>query len=128
MIQSESVRQRTVANSSTDAEIRAASSAARQVIGHRQVLELLGFATLPPSPIYIDNDGARSTFKTGNINKMVKHLATDVALVRDYQTKNWITIEDVNTNENLADIGTKPLRESVLSGHRDKVLIKMEHF
>jgi len=127
LIQADSNRQKTVANSSTDAEIRAGSYAARQVVGQRQILELLGFKPTRPSKIYIDNNGAIQSFRSSNINRLVKHLATDIALMRNYQKLGLVEFCEIDTKLNISDVGTKPTTSNTFESHRDKILVRINN-
>ncbi|CAM0953939.1 unnamed protein product [Alopecurus aequalis] len=104
-----SQKQRIVAQSSCEAEYVAAASAACQGIWlGRLIGELLG-REANRFALKIDNQSAISLCKNPVFHERSKHIDTRYHYVRDCVDKGKIAVEHVRTENQLADILTKPL-------------------
>ena len=104
--------QPTVANSSSEAEYMAASNALKEILYFTNVfkeIELLKF--LLPVSVLIDNSGAISMASTPVSNKNTKHIDIRHHFIRDAFEDGTIFPLHVHTDENTADLFTKPLAD-----------------
>jgi hypothetical protein len=104
-----SKRQSTIALSSTEAEYISLSNGSREAIWLRS---LFGEMTKPletPTPIFCDNQGAKSLAKDNTNHAGTKHIDVQYHFVREAVEANKITIIYTPTDDMLADIFTKPL-------------------
>jgi hypothetical protein len=59
--------------------------------------------------VFSDNEGALVTVKHGALKAIFKHVNVKFHRSRNLQENRIVNFEYVNTNENLADLVTKPL-------------------
>ncbi|KAJ1527993.1 hypothetical protein ONE63_007921 [Megalurothrips usitatus] len=71
------------------------------------VEELLGVK--PKITLYVDNQSAIAMIKSGQLSRKSKHIDVKYHFVNDELQKGWFNIKHVKSQENLADILTKPL-------------------
>lgn len=104
-----SQKQRTVALSSCEAELMAATTAAQQALWLRSLIgELTG---LEPKPVtlFVDNKSAIALIKNPVFHGRNKHIDTRFHFIRECVENGQITVEYVGTSEQRADILTKAL-------------------
>ena len=122
-IVSQSCYQPTVATSSCEAEYMAISNALKEILYFTNVfreVELLLFQL--PVSIYIDNTGAIDMSTTQVSNKRTKHIDIRHHLIRDSYEDGTIFPLHVPTEENTADLFTKPLSDALFIKHREAVV------
>ena len=100
--------QKTVASSSTEAEIHAAAAATKEAMWLRLLLKEFGVKATPMK-ILCDNQGAIRNMENPIISARTKHVGIRFAFVRDRVEAGEIAFEYVSTHENAADMLTKPL-------------------
>jgi hypothetical protein len=102
--------QQTVATSTTEAEYQAASGAAREALWLRQLYIDLN---IPASPMVINCDslGAISSLNRFQVSQRTKHIDVIHHFVRERAQLKQIKFDFVKTNENIADVLTKPVVE-----------------
>ena len=98
------------AKSSTAAEIIAMCDATEEAIWIKNLLTEMG--ETPELTLYADNKPSISTIENAKISKGNKHIARRYHFVKGYVTSGDIDIKYVPTEENLADIYTKPLDQT----------------
>ena len=103
-----SKRQQSVALSTTEAEIMAASQAAAEIIYFRGILSELG-RELDPTVLYVDNAGAVELAKDMKSCKRSRHIERRYLKVRELVADGEIKVMHVSSHENHADMFTKPL-------------------
>ena len=110
-------RQGIAVRSSTEAEMLAVADAAADVSYFRDLLRELHHPQQSPTPVHCDNAGTvrNSMLPT---NKRTRHLNVPFAVVRDQQQQGTISLRDVHTGQNPADMSTKPLGPTKLERHR----------
>jgi hypothetical protein len=107
-------KQPTVALSSCEAEYMAFTECVQEACFLSMLLtELIEVPS--PIPIYGDNQGAISLIKNPIVSNRSKHIDIKHHFLREKFTSNFITVTHVNTDENVADVFTKPVTRNKLS-------------
>jgi len=105
-----SVKQQTVAKSSTEAEYIAASETVSDIIWARQLLTDLSFDISQPTVLHVDNRTAIMMIESTNTqHNRRKHINVKHHFIREKKEEGVITAEWIDTKSQLADIMTKPL-------------------
>jgi histone deacetylase 1/2 len=103
-------RSSTVADSTTVAEYYALNAAAKEAIFLRDILTFLNLTPPGPTPIFCDSSGARSVATNPGIHHpRMKHLRVAVHKIQEFVDLKDISIHEINTADNIADIFTKAL-------------------
>ena len=105
----QSQKQKTVALSSCEAEYIAATSAACQAMWLRRLLEDMIGKQSDTTTIYIDNKSAIQLCKNPVFHDRSKHIEVRYHFIRECVESKKICVEHIRTEEQLADILTKPL-------------------
>jgi hypothetical protein len=104
-----SKKQATVALSTMEAEYIALSHAARENLWLRSLFTELSLPPSKPFPIFCDNRGAIDfTFNAG-YHARSKHIDMRHHFIRDLVTSHEVSVHHCASEDNLADIFTKPL-------------------
>ena len=101
--------QKCVALSAVEAELVAASEAAREALFFSYLLRDLGVAGVKPI-LHTDSQGCIQVSKDLAKHWKLKHIDTRYYFIRDHVQDGDISIEFVGMANNAADILTKPLR------------------
>ena len=101
--------QKCVALSAVEAELVAASEAAREALFFSYLLRDLGVTGVKPI-LHTDSQGCIQVSKDPAKHWKLKHIDTRYYFVRDHVQDGDISIEFVGTANNVADILTKPLK------------------
>lgn len=104
-----SKRQHSVALSSTEAEIMAASHAASELIYFRSLLRELGDEVSEPTELYVDNVGEIELSKDMKSCQRSRHIERRYLYVRELVAQGEIIVKYVRTETNHADVLTKSL-------------------
>ena len=113
-----SKKQNCVSLSTAEAEYIAAGSCCAQLLWMKQTLKDYG-VNMKNVPLYCDNESAIKIAHNPVQHSKTKHIQIHHHFVRDHVLKGDISIEHVKTEEQLADIFTKPLDEKIFSSHRN---------
>ncbi|CAO2163650.1 unnamed protein product [Urochloa humidicola] len=105
-----SKKQNSVALSTAEAEYISAGSCCAQLLWMKQTLLDFGVA-LKEIPLLCDNESAVKIANNPVQHSRTKHIDIRHHFLRDHVSKEDITIGSISTNEQLADIFTKPLDE-----------------
>ncbi|KAH9802698.1 hypothetical protein KPL71_001497 [Citrus sinensis] len=105
-----SKKQNSVALSTTEAEYIAAGSCCAQILWMKQTLRDYGIK-LDHIPILCDNTSAINLSKNPIQHSRTKHIEIRHHFLRDHVQKGDVVIKFVSTENQLADIFTKPLSE-----------------
>jgi hypothetical protein len=105
-----SKKQNSVALSTAKVEYVATESCCAQLLWMRQTLKDYGY-TLNCVPLLCDNESAIKIAYNPCEHSRTKHIDIRHHFLRDLAIKGDIEISHVRTNEQLADIFTKPLDE-----------------
>ena len=117
-----SKKQDTIALSSCEAEIVAASEAAKEGIYLANFLEELDLALEAPLELGTDNTGARDLSYNPEHHQRTKHIERRHFYIRECVEDMRITVPYVNTHANLADFFTKPLKPQQFFAMRDAIM------
>ena len=114
-----SSKQDTVADSTTEAEYIAASSAAKEVVWIKKFISELGIvpSIVDPIGLYCDNNGAIAQAKEPRSHQRSKHILRRYHLIREIIDRGDVKICRVPTLDNIADPLTKPLAQQKHDGH-----------
>ena len=121
--------QTVTALSTSEAELIALSTALREVIPLMEVIKeakAKGFPIFADSPTvhckaFEDNSGALEIAKEYRIRPRTKHINIRYHHFRHYVRTKQISIHAIGTEEQIADMLTKPLGEALLTTHRQKL-------
>ncbi len=102
--------QQTVALSSSEAEYMALAAAVQEATHLRQLMEDLGCSiTNSAITIFEDNIGCIAMSSNPVFHKRTKHIAIKYHFIREKVESGEIDVKYISTNQQLADILTKPL-------------------
>jgi hypothetical protein len=118
----QSTKQRVVALSSYEAED--ISAAACQAIWVTRLLSELKDSKISVPVFRIDNKSTVSLVKNPVYHDRSKHIDVRFHLIREYENSGQIAVEYIRTEEQLADILTKPLRKEKFSELSSKIGLK----
>jgi hypothetical protein len=117
-----SKKQNSVALSTAEAEYIAAGHCCVQLLWMRQTLRDYGYK-LSKVPLLCKNESAIHMADNPVEHSRTKHIDIRYHFLRDHQQKEDIEIAYVNTQNQLANIFTKPLDEKTFSKHRNELNI-----
>ena len=118
-----SKKQPTIAMSSTEAEIYAASLAGLEAVFLRSLCEDLAPQALAgPTEIGVDNSGAINQSEDFVANSRNRHFTRRHLKIRELVEDAIVRLRKVHTDDNPSDIFTKALSRPVFEKHRKAVL------
>jgi hypothetical protein len=106
-------KQKTVAQSTCDAEYIACSEAACECMWLWMLTTKINFQQLHLMPLLMDNKAALALAKDPHFHACAKHINTRWHYIHECIDNSNIYISYVNTNNNVADILTKPLPKPI---------------
>ena len=116
-----SKKQSAIARSSTEVEYRALAIAAAESMWLLSLFQEMKF-TLPQPPLLLcDNLGTTQLSFNLVQHSRMKHIQIDIHFVRDLVEKKFLNVWHVHTNDQLADLLTKPLSRQMTDYLRDKI-------
>jgi hypothetical protein len=104
-----SQKQKTVALSSCEAEFMAATVVAMQALWLRSLLSELTSTPRKAVTLFVDNNSAIALMKNPVFHGRSKHIDTKYHFIRECVERGQIVVKRVCTNEQKADLLTKPL-------------------
>jgi hypothetical protein len=107
-----SKKQAIVALSSTEAEYMAQTHAAKELIWMRTILGELTSPFENPTTLNCDNQGAIALAKDNKFHARTKHIDIRYHFIREAVENGKINMQYIPTNDNIADIFTKPLAKA----------------
>lgn len=116
-----SKKQRTVARSSIEAEYRVVTSVMAETNWVMNLLSELQFPITYPPKIFCDNLGATYLCENPVFHSRMKHIALDFHFVRDQVQRKLITVDHVNSMNQVADLLTKSLPKSLFQKQFNKL-------
>ena len=102
-------KQATIALSSCEAEIVAASEAAKEGVYLKAFLSELGVLSSEPVPLAVDNQSAINVAYNPEHHSRVKHIERRHFFVREKVEDHELCVPFVRSADNMADFFTKPL-------------------
>ncbi len=102
-------KQPVVAQSTTESELIAANVAGKDLEFFRSLLEQLKDLLAEPSMLNIDNTGTLALVGKPIINRGTRHIGVRFFHLRHLQEQGIVQTKYIASNENIADILTKPL-------------------
>ena len=114
--------QKTIALSSTEAELVALTDAGKMILYVRSVLEELGLEQTLATPVYEDNKGCMFIAKAGQPSKRTRHVAIRELCAIDWVEQDLLNIKRINTADNSADPLTKALGRIQFYRHNDLLM------
>lgn len=114
-------RQQTVALSTTEAEFMAACAATKEAMWVKQLLCDIGEFHQKSVCLNLDNQSAISVIKNINFHKRCKHIDIKYHFIKEKYYAKVIDLNYVCTNEQYADIFTKPLPKIKFNYLRNKI-------
>ncbi|KAK6161187.1 hypothetical protein DH2020_004568 [Rehmannia glutinosa] len=107
-----SKKQTIISRSTMEAEIIALDTTCTTAEWLRDLLLELRFCDIGPMELVCDNQSALHLSSNPVFHSRTKHIDVRYHFIRDHDEKKDITLENISTDKQLADIFTKPLRES----------------
>ncbi|KAH9752890.1 hypothetical protein KPL71_014885 [Citrus sinensis] len=114
-----SKKQPVVTLSTTEAEFIAAASCACQGVWMRRVLEKLGHAQNESTVIHCDNNSTIKLSKNPVLHGRSKHIDIRFHFLRDLTKDGTVELVYCSTQNQIADIMTKPLKLEVFEALRE---------
>ncbi|KAF8377299.1 hypothetical protein HHK36_030674 [Tetracentron sinense] len=116
-----SKKQRAIARSSTEAEYRALAIAAFESMWILSLFSEMKFSLPKPPMLLCDNLGVTHLSFNPVQHSRMKHIQIDSHFVWDLVQKNALNVRHVHTNDQLADLLTKPLSRQRTDYLRNKI-------
>ena len=104
-----SQRQATVATSTTEAEIIAATEAVKEIIWLQRLFDSLQITLKCVPVLQVDNSAAVKLAQNPEFHRRTKHIDLKNFFIREKVTDGTVDIVQISTTNQLADIMTKPL-------------------
>lgn len=114
-------RNQSICLSSSEAEYKALTSAAKEAIWERRCLADIGQEQSKPTTLYCDNQGAISLSNNPVFHSRTKHIAIHHHFIRDVVASKEIRLEYIHTQLNAANMLTKPLLTELQQRHCEKL-------
>jgi hypothetical protein len=115
----QSKKQNTVALSSTEAEYRGAVNAATEALWLQHILEEFGFDLPKPTVLHCDNQSAIEISRHPVQHQRTKHIEVHMHYIRELIQGQIIALQYCPTEQQVADIFTKPFTEVKYTRLRD---------
>ncbi|PKU61734.1 Retrovirus-related Pol polyprotein from transposon TNT 1-94 [Dendrobium catenatum] len=117
-------KQVTVAKSSTEAEYRALSSATSDIIWLRRLLADFHIPQTEPTSLYCDNTSALALAHNPVFHARTKHIEIDYHFIRQHISSGAILLHHLSSEDQPADLLTKPLSLARFTELRNKLSIQ----
>ena len=117
-------KQKTVARSSTESEYKALADASAELIWLESLFQELGHPLHGPPILWCDNIGATYLSANPVFHARTKHIEIDFHFIRERVARHQLSVQFISTQDQLADILTKPLGTSRFRFLKDKLKIR----
>jgi len=108
MISFISKRQREVGRSTAEPEYISAALTVKNILHKKYMFDEMGFVQ-PTIPLFLDNTAVKFMASEWRVTENTKHINTRYHFLRFHVIKETVAIYYVPSEENIADLGTKPL-------------------
>jgi transposase InsO family protein len=115
------IKQKSTSTSTVEAEYIAASTACKEVMWLRWLIEEILGGSVPTPVLWVDNEGARQLAQNDSISEKTKHIRYSYHFVKECVNDGIVELKHVASQDNVADMMTKPLARVLLEKHRDSV-------
>ena len=115
-------KQVSVALSSCEAEIMAASEASKEAIHLDRMAKALRLSDPEPMDLFVDNQSAIAIAYNPEMHQNTKHIERRHFFVREAVEDEKIRVPFVKSHDNLADFFTKPLQGDRFFELRDQIM------
>ena len=102
-------KQIVIARSSTEAEYRALAATTTELIWLRWLLQDLGVNCSTATKLHCDNRSAIQIAHNDVFHERTKHIEIDYHFIRHHFLQGTLTLQSISSQDQLADIFTKPL-------------------
>ncbi|KAH9686972.1 retrovirus-related pol polyprotein from transposon RE1 [Citrus sinensis] len=116
-----SKKQAIVAKSSTESEYRALSADSSEISWLQSLFSELNITKLPTPVLWCDNQSAGDLARNPVFHSRSKHIELDVHYIRDKVLNKELEVRYIPTEEQVADVLTKPLSFPKFSYFRSKL-------
>lgn len=117
-------KQPIVSLSSTEAEFIAAAECTKELLYVKSVIEeLLGESVM--TELNVDNQSALNIIKNGQFGKRSKHIDVRFHFINEKVSEGLIKVNYCETNEQIADIFTKPLCKNKFAKFKGELMFGM---
>lgn len=120
-----SKKQQTIALSTCEAEYMAAATCTCQAMWLKNILGEIGVSNEGPITIYVDNKSAISLAKNPVSHSRSKHIDTKYHFIREQVKNKNVELVHCRTEDQLADIFTKPLKVETFNKFKEKLGMKV---
>lgn len=114
-----------VALSTTESEFIAASETVKDIVWLQKLLTDIGYEHRMPVDLRIDNQGAMRLAKNPEFHKRTKHVHVRYCFIRDMCEKNIVNVTYIKSEDQVADILTKPLVRVRFEYLRDRMNVRV---
>ena len=115
--------------SSAESEICAGVAATKDVTFVRNILTFMWCAPSGPTPLLIDNEAMWFNVRNTGVSARTRHWELWQHYVRDAYERLVISVHKVGTNDEVADLFTKPLpKDGKFASFRDYMLNTVNNY
>jgi hypothetical protein len=112
---------KTVSHSSMESEIKSLDLVIIAIILTRNIMMFLCYILNEPTIIFIDNKSAIELCKTLKQNHKARNINMRIQFIRECINNGLIELVFVRSEDNVADVLTKPLDKETFNKHTDKL-------
>ena len=116
-----SKKQPVVSLSTTEAEFIAATESSCQAVWLRRILETVGRNQINPTVIYCDNSSTIKLSRNPVLHRRSKHIDVRFHFLRELTRNGTVELLHYSSQEQVADVLTKPLKLEDFVRMRDKM-------
>ena len=114
--------QKTIAQSSTEAEFAAACEAGKLILNIRTILDEINVPQENATILYEDNQGALNMANAGQPTRRTRHICIKQFALIEWVKMDLLELKYIETANNLADALTKQLDRTLFYRHFDKIM------